>query len=79
MEHPISKPFADEILRQVLILGGMSPFKAKMVKWSVTVFGSRAYYDDDDLTESNSKLFTFEWIAKCEKCRTYEDIVRREG
>lgn len=79
MEHPISKPFADEILRQVLILGGVSPFKARLVKWSVTAFGASAYWDDDELTESNSKLFTFEWFAKYEKCKTYDDIVRREG
>lgn len=61
MEHPISRKLADELLRAVLIHAGMSKFKASLVYSSVRLFGKSAYEDDDRLTESNSKLFTFEW------------------
>lgn len=63
-EHPLSKPLADEILRQALILAGMKPWKARLVKSSVTIFGASAYYEDDRLTESNSRLFSFGWGHK---------------
>ena len=63
MEHPISRKLADELLRAVLIHAGMSRFKASLVYNSVSLFGKSAYEDDDKLTESNSKLFTFEWSA----------------
>lgn len=61
MEHPVSRKLADELLRAVLVHAGMSKFKASLVYNSVRLFGKSAYEDDDELTETNSKLFTFEW------------------
>lgn len=61
MEHPVSRKLADELLRAVLVHAGMSKFKALLVYNSVRLFGKSAYEDDDKLTETNSKLFTFEW------------------
>lgn len=63
MEHPISRELADEVLKGMLLFAGMSKFKASLVYNSVRVFGSGAYEDDDELTESNSKLFSFRWNA----------------
>ena len=64
MEHPVSRKLADELLRALLIYARMIKFKASLVYNSVRLFGKSAYEDDDKLTESNSKLFTFEWSAK---------------
>lgn len=64
MEHPISRKLADELLRAVLIKCGMGKFKASLVYNSVRLFGKSAYEKDDDLTETNSKLFNFEWSAE---------------
>jgi len=64
MEHPVSRKLADELLRAVIIYAGMSTFKASLVYNSVRLFGKSAYDDDDELTEKNSRLFTFEWSAK---------------
>lgn len=63
MEHPVSRKLADELLRAVIIHAGMSTFKASLVYNSVRLFGKSAYDDDDELTEKNSRLFTFEWSA----------------
>jgi hypothetical protein len=63
MEHPISREFADEVLKGMLLFAGMGKFKASLVYNSVRVFGSGAYEEDDELTEANSKLFTFTWRA----------------
>ena len=63
-EHPISKALADKILMESLILAGMSKWKAKIVHTAVKLFGGEAYEEDDELTETNSKLFTFEWRDK---------------
>lgn len=63
MEHPVSKELADELLYQMLVYAGMSKWKAKIVKLSVKLFGNSAYYEDDELTEKNSKLFSFAWLS----------------
>ena len=63
-EHPISKALADTILRESLILAGMSKWKARIVYTIVYLFGDSAYEDDDNLTFANSKLFSFEWRDK---------------
>lgn len=63
MKHPISKQLADELLAAMLKFSGMGKFKAELVYYSVKWFGLSAYEDDDELTESNSKLFTFAWGA----------------
>lgn len=63
MEHPLSRKMADELLRAGLIYAGMSKWKAQVVYTAVRWFGESAYEEDDALTSSNSKLFTFEWIA----------------
>lgn len=63
MEHPISRKLADELLRAVLVKCGMGKFKASLVYNSVRLFGKSAYEKDDNLTATNSKLFTFEWRA----------------
>lgn len=60
-EHPLSKNLADELLEAMLIFAGMSSWKASLVHTSVKLFGTSAYEDDDELTERNSKLFTFLW------------------
>ena len=57
-------PFADELLRAVLVHAGMGKFKASLVYNSVRLFGKSAYEDDDKLTETNSELFTFEWSGE---------------
>lgn len=64
MEHPLSRIKGDELLRAGLIYAGMSKFKAGLVYRSVRMFGHSAYWEDDALTSANSKLFTFEWVAK---------------
>lgn len=64
MEHPISRKLADELLRAVLVHAGMGRIKASIVYDSVRLFGKSAYEDDDELTEKNSKLFTFEWSCE---------------
>ena len=63
MEHPVSRKLADELLRAALIWAGMPKWKANVVYYAVRAFGESAYNDDDALTSSNSKLFTFEWKA----------------
>ncbi|MEE0937744.1 MAG: hypothetical protein UIG52_06905 [Bacteroidales bacterium] len=63
-EHPVSKKLADELLKAMLIYAGMSSWKASLVHTSVKLFGKSAYDEDDELTEENSKLFTFSWEAK---------------
>lgn len=60
-EHPISRARADEILKACLLHAGMKPYKANIVYYSVRWFGGSAYEEDDELTESNSVLFTFDW------------------
>lgn len=62
-EHPVSKKLADELLKAMLIYAGMSSWKASLVHTSVKLFGKSAYEEDDNLTEENSKLFTFTWEA----------------
>lgn len=61
MEHPLSRKFGDELLRAGLLWAGMSRMKAELVYRSVRLFGGPAYDEDDALTASNSKLFTFSW------------------
>lgn len=63
-EHPVSRKKGDEILRAALRWAGMGSFKAGLVYNSVRLFGHSAYWEDDELTEDNSNLFTFEWSAK---------------
>ena len=60
-EHPVSRALADDVLRAGLVWAGMSKIKAAIVYSSVRVFGSSAFEDDDELTESNSSRFSFEW------------------
>lgn len=64
MEHPVSRKLADELLRAMLRYSGMSSFKASCVYNSVRLFGGSAYSEDDALTKSNSKLFSFAWGAE---------------
>lgn len=64
MEHPVSRKFADQLLKAGLLWAGMGKFKASLVYNSVRLFGDSAYEEDDALTSSNSKLFTFYWDAK---------------
>lgn len=63
MEHPLSRETSDILLREMLRFGKMSAIKRNIVYNSVRVFGKRAYYKDDELTEINSKLFDFKWTT----------------
>ena len=58
-DHPISKDEADELLRACLKFVGEPAYKCQMIYFSVHNFGKSAYYDDDELTDSNRKLFNF--------------------
>lgn len=62
-EHPVSRLLGDQFLRAGLRLAGMGSFKASCVYNSVRLFGASAYDEDDPLTETNARLFTFEWVA----------------
>lgn len=61
LEHPVSRLLGDQFLRAGLRWAGMGSFKASCVYNSVRLFGASAYYEDDALTATNSRLFTFEW------------------
>lgn len=63
MEHPISRKLGDQLLRWGLVYSKMPKWKATAVYCSVRLFGDWAYSQDDALTSSNSKLFTFHWMA----------------
>lgn len=63
-EHPISRELADEFLRDGLRWAGMGKFKSNVVYYSVRAFGKKAYEEDDELTETNSKLFSFTWASE---------------
>lgn len=63
MEHPISRKLADQLLKAMLIYAELCIFKANVVYTSVRLCGKHAYEEDDSLTEENSKLFKFEWVA----------------
>lgn len=63
MEHPLSRKTSDILLREMLRFGGMGSVKRNIVYNSVRVFGRKAYENDDELTETNSKLFDFKWTA----------------
>lgn len=60
-EHPVSRKLGDQFLRAGLRWAGMGSFKASCVYNSVRLFGTSAYDEDDALTATNSRLFTFEW------------------
>ena len=62
-EHPVSRRLGDEFLRDGLAWAGMGKCKRNMVYYAVRACGNGAYEEDDRLTESNRKLFTFEWKA----------------
>lgn len=64
MEHPVSKKLGDRLLKAMLEFSEMPKFKACMVYTSVKWFGNSAYEEDDELTEKNSRLFSFEWGAR---------------
>lgn len=64
MEHPVSRIRGDQLLRAALLYSRMHEFKACVVYNSVRLFGHNAYWRDDALTSANSKLFSFEWVAK---------------
>lgn len=64
MEHPLARKTGDELLKAGLIFSGMSKLKAGLVYRSVRLFGHTAYWKDDEHTQSNSKLFNFEWCDK---------------
>lgn len=64
MEHPVSRIRGDQLLRAALLYAGMHKLKAAVVYNSVRLFGHSAYWEDDALTSANSKLFSFEWVAK---------------
>lgn len=61
LEHPMSRLLGDQFLRAGLRWSGMGSFKAACVYNSVRLFGASAYDEDDVLTATNSRLFTFEW------------------
>lgn len=61
LEHPVSRLLGDQFLRAGLRWAGMGSFKASCVYNSVRLFGASAYDEDDALTATNSRLFTFEW------------------
>ena len=63
-EHPVSRALADEFLRDALAWAGMGSFKRNLVYRSVRMFGNSAYVEDDNLTETNRKLFKFSWGDK---------------
>ncbi len=63
-EHPVTRALADEFLRDALAWAGMGCIKRNLVYRSVRIFGHSAYEDDDELTETNRKLFKFSWTAK---------------
>jgi hypothetical protein len=63
-KHPLSKNDADELLYVMLAFAGLPAWKDKAVWASVHVFGASAYRDDDELTEKNSKLFTFGYQSR---------------
>lgn len=63
-EHPVTREFADEFLRDGLEWAGMGKLKRNVVYYSVRVFGKKAYEEDDHLTDTNRVLFTFKWSAK---------------
>lgn len=63
MEHPVSRKLGDELLRAVLEYAGMDEGKVLLVYISVRLCGKSAYEKDDELTPTNSKLFSFEWAA----------------
>lgn len=63
MEHPLSRKLGDRLLRGGLVYSKMPKWKATAVYCSVRLFGDWAYSQDDALTSSNSKLFTFHWLA----------------
>lgn len=60
-EHPVSKELADDILRQMLILEGMSKGTARIVYGSVKLFGKDAYEEVDKVSKNNMDLGKFEW------------------
>lgn len=64
MEHPLARKTGDELLKAGLIFSGMSKFEAGLVYRSVRMFGHSAYWKDDEHTQSNSRLFNFEWCDK---------------
>lgn len=64
MEHPLARKTGDELLKAGLIFSGMSKLEAGLVYRSVRLFGHTAYWKDDEHTQSNSKLFNFEWCDK---------------
>lgn len=63
-EHPVSRLLGDQFLRAGLLWAGMGSFKSALVYNSVRLFGHDAYWEDDALTSSNAKLFSFEWKPK---------------
>lgn len=69
MEHPVSRKLADELLRALLKYAGMGRARASLVYNSVRLFGSSAYNEDDELTATNSNLFSFHWVAKAVKTK----------
>ena len=60
-DHPLSRLLGDKFLRAGLRWACMGSFKASCVYNSVRLFGASAYDEDDALTATNSRLFTFEW------------------
>lgn len=60
-EHPVSRLLGDQFLRAGLRWAKMGSFKAACVYNSVRISGTSAYEEDDALTSTNSRLFTFEW------------------
>lgn len=62
--HPVSKEYADKLLRAMLKNAGMGCVKRGVVYHSVAMFGRSAYEEDDELTERNKRLFKFSWEAR---------------
>lgn len=63
-EHPVSRKKGDKLLRAALQWAGMGSFKAGLVYRSVRFFGRSAYWENDALTDENSKLFSFRWVDR---------------
>ena len=61
--HFCSRAAADEILYKLLLLGGMSKFKAWIIYKAVRIGAEKAYRDEDKYSEKNKCLFNIMWSS----------------
>ena len=62
-DHFCSRAAADEILRKLLLLGGMSKLKAWIIYKAVRIGAEKAYRDEDKYSEKNKYLFSIIWSS----------------